>query len=220
MVGVFTAKFELSRYDEKCLIDNNLTRLVYTTGKFEGLSTTLAQTDAIIHRFEVRDVSPEDRATVLNLKHGYQFLMDHQANDVTIADILKINQIVKGGQANSGKLRTVEVQVPLTNAIWVPPIPSERTIQRVQKVLNADKSVIDRALELNLSLSRWQLFVDGNKRTALIAANLVLVQAEAGILMIPEGKMHWYGSQLAKFYRTNNMVGLKQWLYDNCLFGM
>ena len=217
---MFTAKFELSRYDEKCLIDNNLTRLVYTTGKFEGLSTTLAQTNAIIHRFEVRDVSTEDRATVLNLKCGYQFLMDNQASDVTIVDILKINQIVKGGQANSGKLRTVEVQVPLTNAIWVPPIPTERTIQRVQKILNADKSAIDRALDLNLVLSRWQLFEDGNKRTALIAANLVLVQAGAGILMIPEGKMHWYGSQLAKFYRTNNMVGLKQWLYDNCLFGM
>ncbi|MCT3214146.1 hypothetical protein EFO90_07035 [Lactiplantibacillus plantarum] len=217
---VFENKFSLNNEEEKLLINKNIVQLVYTTGKFEGLPTSLPQTEAIINNYEVSGVKPDDIATILNLKRGYEYLLDQLDKQVTFNDLLILNKIVKGGVAYSGILRTKDVQVPLTNDIWQPPIPSERTKTAVIDLLNTDKSATAKALDLNLMLSRLQLFMDGNKRTAILAANLLLVQSGAGFLAIPEAKMHWYGSKLTKFYRNNQAQSIKQWLYDNCLFGM
>lgn len=217
---MFTDKYNLSSIDEQLVVEKNLTQLIYTTGKFENLPTTLPQTDAIVHNYEVNGVRPEDITTILNLKRGYQYLLDNQDSVMRFADIKIINKIIKGGTAYAGDLRSMDVQVPLTNDVWVPPIPNEQTITIMTKLLESNQTATEKALELNLMLSRNQLFMDGNKRTALVAANLLMVQSGTGFLAIPESKMHWYGSQLAKYYRTNRMDSIKQWLYDNCIFGI
>lgn len=110
--------------------------------------------------------------------------------------------------------------VPLTNTDWTPPIPhSERLKKRFDRLLASSTSATDKALDLILDISRWQYFEDGNKRTALFGANRILLQAGAGLFAIPENKMHRYQSKLQKYDRQGDRRNIKNWMYENCLFG-
>lgn len=201
-------------------MSQNLVQLIYTTGKFENLSTSLLDTESILNNESIQNAKPEDVVTIIHLKRAFQYILNLKTR-FSYIDILTINQIVKGGQPGTGMLRSQDVKVALTNDVWLPPLPDpQRTPQELTNILTSSASATEKALNLNLYLSRWQLFMDGNKRTAIVAANALMIQAGAGLLAIPENKMHWYRSQLQKYYRSSRDANLKQWLYDNCVFGI
>lgn len=50
---------------------------------------------------------------------------------------------------------------------------------------------------------RTQIFWDGNKRTALIAANYIMLLNGNGILHIDETKLEYWNELLSEFYETN-----------------
>lgn len=216
----FPNKFTLSVDAQRNLILQNLVQLVYTTGKFERLQTTLLDTESIINNETNTNVRPDDIVTVINLKRGYQYILN-LADKLDFNHILILNNIIQGGIPAGGKLRTEAVQVPLTNDVWLPPLPNEDKVQNdLATLFNSGKSATEQAIDLNLYLSKRQLFNNGNKRTAIVAANALMIQDNAGMLAIPENKMHWYRSQLAKYYRSNRDIQIKQWLYDECIFGI
>jgi DNA-binding XRE family transcriptional regulator len=64
------------------------------------------------------------------------------------------------------------------------------------------------------------LFWDGNKRTAMLAANRILIRAGAGILLIPDRSMAAFSSQLSAFYESGDPGELERFLYSEALFGM
>ena len=55
----------------------------------------------------------------------------------------------------------------------------------IQAIMNADLSVTERAITIMLYIMRSQMFFDGNKRTAQLAANQIMIQGGAGVLRIP-----------------------------------
>ena len=50
--------------------------LVYNAGKFEGLNTTLLQTEEIIKYNRANNVAVDDVLTVVNLKRGFEMLLN------------------------------------------------------------------------------------------------------------------------------------------------
>ena len=120
-----------------------------------------------------------------------------------------------------GKFRTKTVLVGLTNEDYVPAIPNEANVTKnLEALLTSQKSATEKAILLMLTLSRQQIFTNGNKRTAIVAANALMYQAKVGLLAVPEKKMHWYLSQLAKYYKTGRADQLKRWLYEHAVFGI
>lgn len=221
--SMFEDKYHLSPRDEKLLFEKNLVSMIYLAGKYENLSTTLLQTKAIVENLTVDGVKPEDVQTVLNLKAAYQFVMRlHNVAEIDTETIKQINLIVQGaGEPDAGQIRTKSVVVGLTNEDYVPPIPFENNVvQTVNAILHSETSATDKAITLMLTLSRLQVFTDGNKRTAIVVANALMYQANVGLLAVPEKKMHWYLSQLAKYYKTGRIRVIKQWLYDHAVFGI
>jgi len=216
----FPDKFQLTAITEQNLIQQNLAQLIYTTGKFENLSTSLTDTIRILNNESVPNATPRDITTIISLQHAFQDILA-QKLPLIYQDIFVINQDINHSRPSSGQLRTNDVTVALTNDIWLPPLPDpQRTPQELTNILTSSTTATEKALNLNLYLSRWQLFTDGNKRTAIVAANALMIQAGAGLLAIPENKIHWYRSQLQKYYRSGRDASLKQWLYDNCVFGI
>ena len=63
-----------------------------------------------------------------------------------------------------------------------------------------------------LYLMRAQLFMDGNKRVAQLAANQMLIQDGVGILNIPVDKQLHFFDLLIEFYETNHAEELKAFL--------
>lgn len=61
-------KYSLTTDQNRRLAIQNLTRLVYTNSRFEGLTTTLPQTQTIIDGLGVDGVSIDDINTIVQLK--------------------------------------------------------------------------------------------------------------------------------------------------------
>ena len=64
---------------------------------------------------------------------------------------------------------------------------------------------------------RRQMFIDGNKRVAMLFANKIMVDNGCGIISISQNIQSVFFEKLIKFYETGNNSDLKQWIYDNCM---
>jgi predicted Rossmann fold nucleotide-binding protein DprA/Smf involved in DNA uptake len=62
-----------------------------------------------------------------------------------------------------------------------------------------------------------QLFWDGNKRTANLAANAVLIRAGAGVLTVAESDIVEFNTLLTTYYDAGDAAGIKQFLYDKAI---
>jgi Fic family protein len=59
-----------------------------------------------------------------------------------------------------------------------------------------------------------QLFWDGNKRTAALAANALMIQNGAGIISLATGDIVEFNKLLTAYYDTGQAADLKRFLYD------
>lgn len=66
---------------------------------------------------------------------------------------------------------------------------------------------------------RRQMFLDGNKRTAMLLANKILIENGCGIIAVKESDLDVFGEKLIKFYETNDMEEIKEFLYENAITG-
>jgi prophage maintenance system killer protein len=60
------------------------------------------------------------------------------------------------------------------------------------------------------------MFIDGNKRTAVIFANHYLISKGEGLIVIPEDKVEEYKSLLINYYESNNDSKIKAFLLNKC----
>ena len=71
-----------------------------------------------------------------------------------------------------------------------------------------------------LWIMRRQMFIDGNKRTAMLFANKIMIDNGCGIITINQEIQTTFYDKLLIFYETGDNTDLKQWIYDNCIDGM
>lgn len=67
---------------------------------------------------------------------------------------------------------------------------------------------------------RSQMFLDGNKRTAMLAANHEMIINGCGIISIPIDSQIHFKKLLVDYYQSNNMEEIKQFVYDECIDGI
>ncbi|WP_327323477.1 hypothetical protein [Lysinibacillus parviboronicapiens] len=92
---------------------------------------------------------------------------------------------------------------------------------QIQAILTDESiSTTYRALKHMYYAMRTQIFWDGNKRTALISANYILLLNGNGILPIEEKKLEHWNELLSEFYETNEDEKIIDWTYNNCIFGI
>ncbi|MCM1062416.1 MAG: Fic family protein, partial [Eubacterium sp.] len=82
------------------------------------------------------------------------------------------------------------------------------------------ESPTERAISLMLYCMRSQMFVDGNKRTAMLAANHEMIMNGCGIISVPIEHQSEFTKLLVEFYETNNPDTLMRFVYDNCIDGL
>ena len=70
----FSDKYNLSRKESVYLLKKNIVELVYKAGKFEGLNTTILQTEENIKHNRANNVAVDDALNVFNSKRGFKIL--------------------------------------------------------------------------------------------------------------------------------------------------
>ena len=200
-------------------VKRNLTLTIQSQAILEGVATTFAETEAIIEGSRVRGMTEQDIRKIINMKHAWEFILDDDV--ITAPDnfalLAEVNKLVEEGfYYNAGKLRDVPVKIGGSN--WSPEIPIEsRVTENLNNILKTKSSNIDKAINLALFVMRSQLFIDGNKRTAIIFANHFLVQHGLGLLYIPEEKIDQFKRLLVEYYETNKKSTIINFLKTNCL---
>lgn len=69
-------KYHLTKDQNRRFGRMNLTRLVHTNARFEGINTTLPQTQTIIDGLGVEGVKLEDINTIVQIKRGWQLITE------------------------------------------------------------------------------------------------------------------------------------------------
>lgn len=222
---MFPDKYNLSLKENIFLAKKVLVAQIHNLSRFENCQTTLLQTEQIINGQNVASASLGDIQTILNLKRAYQYVMRHISDGlpVDIPPLKKINSIVAQEDSLApGDFRTGTVGVTLVDGSrHTPPAMSEVDVQNLLgQIENRSNSTTETAIRSMLAFMRQQIFWDGNKRTATLFANAMLIEKGCGILEISELQMPEFNTKLSDFYRSGDDTDVATYLYQNCIFGI
>lgn len=99
----------------------------------------------------------------------------------------------------------------------MPGIPIESDVKdELNKIINKKNNKIDKAIELLLYTMKKQIYVDGNKRTAVIFANHYLIKNGLGIISIPSELTDEFKLLLINYYEGKNTKEIKSFLKTKC----
>ncbi|WEV52124.1 Fic family protein (plasmid) [Lactobacillus sp. ESL0731] len=214
-------KFQLTPEENRRFAKTNLTKLVFTNSRFEGLTTTLPQTQTIIDGMGVNGVSVDDINVIVQLKRGWQLAINYD-QPFGLDFEKEINKIVaRDTAAFPGYLRNGSGGVETYRGEFTPPMINEQKEKSfLNSILNSDRSATDKAMTVMYHNMRQQMFYDGNKRTATIAANKIMIENGAGLINIPLDQWPTWNQKIADYYFSNDMSDLKDWTYQTGISGI
>lgn len=213
-------KFHLSPEQSLFLAKKKWDENVYCGMKMENRAVTFPQTKTILEGVNVPNVQLDDIQAILNMRDAWRYLLSSIDGPVTLEYLCKLNDyIARNESLEWGKLRTGRVSISGTD--YIPPVPNREVVQRdLAIILSEDSTATEKALTAFAWGTRGQFFWDGNKRTSLVLANKILLQAGAGMLTITEKHMEQFNEQLLAYYNTGEMEHLKQFMYDTAIQGI
>ena len=198
----------------------NIVDYIWKSAHLEGLAVTYPDTEAIFNGLSVAGVAVKDIIAVNNLKHAWQFVLDSLDYPVDYSFICQINRLVGGDNLvyHAGFIRNVPVTIGGTS--WKPEMPIESQIKEDLLEIRAMPEPTDRALTLMLYIMRKQMFLDGNKRTAMLAGNAEMISSGCGIISVPIEKQRDFTMLLINYYESGDMAEIKDFLYEGCIDGI
>lgn len=200
------------------LARRNMVDSIYKQAMLEGVATTYSDTETIIDGGKVSNMTTVDIEKVVNLKRAWEFILSTGVitYPTNYAVLCQINSIVEDGfSVVAGKLRSVPVTIG--GSTYIPPMPLEVVVkEELNELINSEKDDIEKAIDILLYVMKKQLFLDGNKRTAVIFANHYLISRGMGLIVIPAELVSDFKKLLIKYYE-NDANEIKEFLYNKCL---
>ena len=213
-------KFSLSKDENIFLAKRNLIDNIYKSARLEGIAVTFPQTEAIFNGVNVSTLKVDELVAINNLKHAWQFIFDTmEYPKVDFAFVCEVNRIIGAGlYHNAGFLRSAPVDIGGTS--WKPNLPMKADIIDDINKINNTENATEKAIDLMLYIIRQQMFLDGNKRTATLCANRILIENGAGLINVNVEHIEEFKTELIKYYETNEKDKIRDFLFEKCLNGI
>lgn len=220
---LYANQYQFTPAENRRFARANLAKLVYTNAHFEDVKLTLTETQTILDGVSVAGVSVADVLTLVNLKRGWLFALE-QTGPLTLELEMQLNKLVAAEDtAFAGELRSRQGGVNLGGGeIFAQPLidKQQEGLFLQQTLANQRTTTTDKALTVMYHNMRQQIFWDGNKRTAMISANQIMIAGGAGLINVPLDKWSKWNELIADYYRTNDMTKIKQWTYEYAIQGV
>ncbi len=214
-------KYNLTAEQNIFVAKRNIVDYIWKSANLEGIAVTYPDTQTIYDGFSVSGYKLEEINAINNLKKAWQFILNDVDIDLNFAYICKINELVgENVFYNPGVIRTTPVNIGGTG--WKPDFPIETKIkEELEELLsNNEISKTEQAINVMLWVMRRQMFIDGNKRTAMLIANKIMIENGCGIISIPIEKQNEFYKLLITYYETNDSSIISKFIYDNAIDGI
>lgn len=216
-------KYNLTREQNVFIAKRNIVDYIWKSANLEGIDVTYSETQAIYDGGVVNGLTVDNIIAITNLKYAWQFILENDDIDYNFSTLCHIHKLVADKlviDQELGKIRTTPVNIGGTT--WKPQFPIESQIkEELDALLNQpEKTKTEIAIEAMLSIMRRQMFIDGNKRVAMLFANKIMIDNGCGVISIAQSDQPVFYEKLIAFYETANMSELKNWIYEHCIDGI
>ena len=207
----------------RLLIDKYLVDYVYNAARIEGVNTKYLDTKILIEDGIEPNLDADKVNILKNLKDAYKALKDPKflSSPIDLYTLKKVNVFINGRGLvhEAGRIRTDEVYI--LNSSYIPPIPDEYEVNNnIIDIIKQNKDPFDVGIDLYLYVMRAQPFIDGNKRTANVFANLYLLQNDCPIISVHANHKKAFLTLLSRFYETNEPKKITKFIKANGLYNI
>jgi Fic family protein len=188
--------------------------LSWKSSQIEGNTYSLLETERLLKEKETAAGKPKDDAVMLlNHKEAIDFIVAHPDYVVplTMRSLEDMHSILVKELDVDRNIRQRRVGISGTNYI---PLDNEHQIREALtgmcELINAKENVFEKALLALVLLSYIQAFTDGNKRTARIVSNAILIAYQHCPLSFRTVDSVDYKKAMLIFYEQNNINAFKE----------
>ena len=211
--------FEYKKELERLAID-----LSWKSSQIEGNTYSLLETERLLKEKETAAGKPKDDATMLlNHKEAIDFIIE-QADYVLplkVRAIEDIHSILMKDLGIDRNMRKHRVGISGTN---YKPLDNEfqikEALERMCELVNSQHNIFEKALLVLALISYIQAFADGNKRTARIISNAVLISNHYCPISFRTVDSVEYKKAMLIFYEKNNIKPFKDIFFTQFQFAV
>lgn len=188
--------------------------LSWKSSQIEGNTYSLLETERLLRESRTAEGKTKEEAVMLlNHKDALRFVLDNPdyLQQLSMSHIEDIHQLLTKDMAVDRGIRRRRVGVTGTN---YRPLDNEFQIREALhdtcELINSKSNVFEKALLTLVLLSYIQAFADGNKRTARITSNALLIASGYCPLSFRTVDSIDYKKAMLVFYEQNNLYAFKQ----------
>lgn len=215
---------DISATNYKREFERLMIELSWKSSQIEGNTYDLLDTEQLLkYNIAAPNHTQEEAVMLLNHKAAIEYTRENADlfNRLAIKKIIDIHTLLtqKLGIAKSIRNR----QVRITGTKYTPPdnqFVIEEAVENLCKSVNDVENVFEKALRALLLISYIQPFDDGNKRTARLTANALLMAANKCPLSYRSISPSEYKKAILLFYEMNNVQAFKKIFIDQYRFAV
>lgn len=198
--------------------------LSWKSSQIEGNTYSLLETERLLRESKTADGKTKEEAVMLlNHKDALRFVLDNPdyLQELTISHIEDIHTLLTKELSVDKGLR--HRRVGITGTLYRP-LDNEFQIREAMRdtcaLINSRDNAFEKALLALVLISYIQPFMDGNKRTARITSNALLIANGYCPLSFRTVDSIDYKKAMLVFYEQNNLHAFKQIFIDQYAFAV
>jgi len=198
--------------------------LSWKSSQIEGNTYSLLETERLLKEKQTASGKTKEEAVMLlNHKDALDFILDvpDYLKELSVSRIEEIHALLTKELGVERNIRHRRVGITGTNYV---PLDNEfqirEALEDTVRLINGKSSIFDKALLALVLLSYIQAFTDGNKRTARIVSNGILIANGYCPISFRTVDSVDYKKAMLMFYEQNNIAAFKQIFIDQFLFAV
>lgn len=212
----------VSKTIQKKELERLVIELSWKSSKIEGNTYTLLETEKLLlENTPAPGHDPDEARMILNHKNAFSYVREHAKTykKLTRSNIEEVHALLVSELGVSKGLRSKGVGIrgsayrPLENKYQV-----EEAVVSLCDAINRMDSPYEKALLVLLGISYIQPFEDGNKRTARILADAILLAYQCAPLSYRSVDETEYRNAMLVFYEVNSLVPFRKLFMTQYLF--
>lgn len=215
---------QLSDIEFKKELERLAIDLSWKSSQIEGNTYSLLETERLLKEKETAaGKTKEEAIMLLNHKNAIDFVIENPdfLIPLSVSKIEYIHSLLIKELGVDKNIRRGRVGISGTN---YRPLDNEfqilEALSSMCELINDKENVFEKALLILLLISYIQPFVDGNKRTARIVSNAVLMNYKYCPISFRTVDSVEYKKAMLLFYEQNNISGFKQIFIDQFRFAV